>query len=258
MKITIITVSYNSAATIADTLRSVASQTHKEIEHLIIDGGSNDETIKVVESCRHPGLILSSEPDGGIYDAMNKGLARASGEIVGFLNSDDFYADSTVLEKIASAFDDESIEACFGDLVYITQDNLREVRYWKSKPFVAKDFEKGWAPAHPTFYVRASAIERFGGFDLSFKLAADFDFMMRYLEVGKVNSKYIPSILVRMRLGGASNQSWGNVFKQNKEIFLSMKKNGVRLNFYKFSKNKIINRLWQYLSANGRNSFDSR
>lgn len=249
MKITVITVSYNSSATIADTVHSVASQTHKDIEHLIIDGGSKDETINVVESCRHSGLILSSEPDKGIYDAMNKGLARATGEIIGFLNSDDFYADSTALEKIASAFEDESVEACFGDLIYITQDNRREVRYWKSKPFVAKDFEKGWAPAHPTFYVRKSTLKRFGGFDLSFKLAADFDFMMRYLEVGKVRSVYIPFVLVRMRLGGASNQSWLNIFRQNKEIYSSMNKNGFKFNFLKFWIFKIINRLKQYVVA---------
>ncbi len=249
MKITIITVSYNSSATIYDTLCSVVSQTHKDIEHLIIDGGSKDETIKIVESFRHPGLIMSSEPDKGIYDAMNKGLSRANGEIIGFLNSDDFYADSTALEKIASAFEDESVEACFGDLVYITQDNRREVRYWKSKPYVAKDFEKGWAPAHPTFYVRKSTFLRFGGFDLSFKLAADFDLMMRFLEVGKVKSKYIPFILVRMRLGGASNQSWSNIFKQNKEIYLSMKKNGINFNLIKFWVHKILNRSRQYMTA---------
>jgi glycosyltransferase involved in cell wall biosynthesis len=249
VKITIITVSYNSSATIYDTLCSVVSQTHKDIEHLIIDGGSKDETIKIVESFRHPGLIMSSEPDKGIYDAMNKGLSRANGEIIGFLNSDDFYADSTALEKIASAFEDESVEACFGDLVYITQDNRREVRYWKSKPYVAKDFEKGWAPAHPTFYVRKSTFLRFGGFDLSFKLAADFDLMMRFLEVGKVKSKYIPFILVRMRLGGASNQSWSNIFKQNKEIYLSMKKNGINFNLIKFWVHKILNRSRQYMTA---------
>ncbi len=249
MKISVITVAYNSEATIADTVCSVASQTYQDIEHLVIDGESKDSTIKIVDANRHPNLVWISEFDDGIYDAMNKGLRRANGEIIGFLNSDDFYADATVLEKVAVAFEDKSVEACYADLVYVTPDNTRVSRYWKSKIFSTGDFAKGWCPAHPTFYIRKSALHRLGMFDLSFKLAADVEFMMRYLEQGAIKSVYIPHVFVRMRLGGATNQSWGNVWKQNKEIFVALKKNNVAFSPLGFWINKIFSRAWQYFSA---------
>jgi glycosyltransferase involved in cell wall biosynthesis len=249
MKISVITVSYNSATTIADTMRSVAGQSYKNIEHLVFDGQSKDATLAVVTAHRHPHLIINSEPDSGIYDAMNKGLKRASGEVIGFLNSDDFYADTTVLEKVAGVFEDESVEACFADLVYVTPDNSRVARYWKSKPFAKRDFARGWCPAHPTFYIRKSALERLGLFDQSFKLAADVEFMMRYLELGAINSVYVPYVFVRMRLGGASNQSWRNIWMQNKEIFAALAKNSVPFSAFSFWTRKILNRAWQYLSA---------
>lgn len=257
MKISVITVSYNSAATIADTVRSVASQSYQDIEHLVIDGQSKDSTITVVEAHRHSHLILSSEPDSGIYDAMNKGLSRATGEVIGFLNSDDFYADDTVLEKVATVFLDKSVEACFADLVYVMPDNSRVVRYWKSKPFAKGDFAKGWCPAHPTFYIRKSALDRLGMFDQSFKLAADVEFMMRYLESGAIKSIYIPHVFVRMRLGGATNQSWGNVWKQNKEIFVALKKNSFSFSPLVFWMHKIFSRAWQYVSARFFKAADS-
>ncbi len=257
MKISVITVSYNSAATIADTVRSVATQSYQNIEHLVIDGRSKDSTVQIVEELRHPHLILSSEPDAGIYDAMNKGLSRATGELIGFLNSDDFYADSTVLEKVAAAFEDESVEACFADLVYVTPDNSRVTRYWKSKPFTKDDFAKGWCPAHPTFYIRKSALDRLGMFDQQFKLAADVEFMMRYLDSGAIKSIYIPHVFVRMRLGGATNQSWGNVWKQNKEIFVALKKNSISFSPIFFCTHKIFSRAWQYFSARFFKAADS-
>jgi glycosyltransferase involved in cell wall biosynthesis len=257
MKISVITVCYNSAATIADTVRSVASQTYKNIEHLVMDGQSTDKTDQVVEENSHPGLIFSSEPDNGIYDAMNKGLSRSAGEVIGFLNSDDFYSDDTVLEKIAAAFRDESVEACYADLVYVTPDTRRVARYWKSKPFSKGDFAKGWCPAHPTFYIRKSALQRLGTFDQSFKLAADFEFMVRYLESGDIKTVYIPHVFVRMRLGGATNQSWGNVWKQNKEIFVALKKNSVSFNPLVFWTHKIFSRAWQYVSARFLKAADS-
>ena len=230
-------------------MRSIAGQSYQNIEHLVIDGKSKDATIAVVEANRYPHLVLSSEPDHGIYDAMNKGLSRADGEVIGFLNSDDFYADATVLEKVAAAFEDESVEACFADLVYVTPDNSRVARYWKSKPFIKGDFAKGWCPAHPTFYIRKSALQRLGVFDQSFKLAADVEFMMRYLESGAIKSVYVPHVFVRMRLGGATNQSWGNVWKQNEEIFVALEKNSVPFNPFNFWMRKILSRAWQYLSA---------
>lgn len=246
IKISVITVSYNSVKTITDTLNAVAMQAYTDVEHLVIDGASKDGTLGIVRSHSNPQIRLISEPDKGIYDAMNKGLALASGEIVGFLNSDDFYADATVLAKIANAFQDPAVDACYADLVYVTQDNSRVVRYWKSKPFTKGDFAKGWCPAHPTFYVRRSVIERLGYFDQSYKLAADVELMMRYLELGQVRAAYIPHVLVRMRLGGATNQSWKNIVQQNKEIFTALRKNGIPFSIMWFLLNKVVSRLWQF------------
>lgn len=250
VKISVITVSYNSAATIADTVRSVASQTHPDIEHLVIDGRSTDDTVQVVEVHRHPNLVLTSEPDKGIYDAMNKGLNRATGDVIGFLNADDFYADADVLARVAKAFeDDPSVEACFGDLVYVSEDNRKVVRYWKSRPYEKGSFARGWCPAHPTFYIRRSALERLGLFDLTYRLAADTEFMMRYLERGGVRSAYIPHVQVRMRVGGATNQSWRNIVRQNREIFHALQKNGVPHFATSFWAHKLASRLWQRLAG---------
>lgn len=247
MKITVITVAYNSAATIADTLQSVASQSHPDVEHWVIDGKSRDDTLRVVHANMHPGLLVSSEPDKGIYDAMNKGLARATGDIVGFLNADDLFADPHALARIASAFEDPGIDACFGDLVYVTSDNRKVVRYWKSKPFVRGSFARGWCPAHPTFYARRTVMERLGPFDLSYRLAADTEFMMRYLERGDVRSVHIPHVQVRMRVGGATNQSWGNIARQNKEIFQALRKHALPYSTISFWAHKLTSRLWQRL-----------
>jgi glycosyltransferase involved in cell wall biosynthesis len=218
----------------------------------VVDGASTDETLALVSNHHNSNIRLVSEPDKGIYDAMNKGFALATGEVVGFLNSDDFYADSAVIAKIANAFQDPAVDACYADLVYVTQDNSRVVRYWKSKPFTKGDFAKGWCPAHPTFYVRKSVIERLGFFDLSYKLAADMEFMMRYLECGQVRAAYIPHVLVRMRLGGATNQSGKNIVYQNKEIFSALRKNGVPFSRMLFVANKVVSRLWQFVAGRVR------
>ena len=245
IKISVITVAYNSVATISDTLNTVAMQAYTDVEHLVIDGASEDGSLEIMKNHSNPQIRVFSEPDSGIYDAMNKGLAIASGEIVGFLNSDDFYSDAAVLSKIANAFQDPSVDACYADLVYVTQGSNRVVRYWKSKPFIKDSFAKGWCPAHPTFYVRSSVIERLGYYDQSYKLAADVDLMMRFLEVGRVRAVHIPHVLVRMRLGGASNQSWKNIVQQNKEIFAALRKNSIPFSRVYFLLNKVANRLWQ-------------
>jgi glycosyltransferase involved in cell wall biosynthesis len=250
VKISVITVSYNSETTIADTIRSVAIQIYPDIEHLVIDGASTDDTVKVVEANWYRNLLLNSEPDMGIYDAMNKGLGRSTGEIIGFLNADDFFADADALTLVAQAFEsDPCIEACFGNLVYVTQDNSKVVRFWKSRSYKKGYFARGWSPAHPTFYIRRSALNRLGHFDLNYRLAADVEFMMRYLELGGIQSKYIPQILVRMRLGGATNQSWRNILRQNLEILKAFKKNNIPYSLPSFAFNKLTNRVWQRLSG---------
>lgn len=250
--ITVITVCYNSAATIKDTLGSITRQRYKNFEHLVVDGGSIDGTLEIVRAWNGHPVRLISEPDDGLYDAMNKGLALASGEVVGFLNSDDFYANAAVLEEIANVFQDKTLGACFADLVYVSQDNRRVVRHWRSKSFSKGDFGLGWCPAHPTFYVRKSVVDRYGGFDKTFRLAADAELMMRYLERGEIRSTYIPHVWVRMRIGGQTNQSLKNIFQQNKEVLSALKKNDVQFSRASFVVRKISNRAWQFISGRMR------
>jgi glycosyltransferase involved in cell wall biosynthesis len=219
MKITIITVAFNAAETIADTLRSVSEQTHEDIEHILIDGASKDATMSVV---REQGAHLAkciSEPDQGIYDAMNKGIVLATGDIIGLLNADDFYASSDALKTIASAFSDPNVDACYGDLLYVRKTSPSSiVRYWRSSNYESGLFRKGWCPPHPTFFVRRKIYERYGGFNLNYKIAADTEIMFRLLEVKGVRSVYIPETIIKMRTGGESNKSVRNIILQNNEI----------------------------------------
>ena len=245
LRITVITVCYNCAATIRDTLKSIASQSYNNFEHIIVDGASTDDTLSIIRGWTKHSIRIVSEPDNGIYDAMNKGMRLATGEVIGFLNADDFYADSSVLGQIASAFQDSTLDACYADLVYVSQDNRRIIRYWRSKIFRKGDFALGWCPAHPTFYVRKLTIERLGYFDQSFGIAADAEMMMRYLENGEINFCYIPAVWVRMRVGGTTNQSLKNIIRQNGEIFRALKKNNIAASRFLFVSNKIINRIGQ-------------
>jgi len=248
LKISIITVCYNSDKTIADTLRSARSQTHTNIEHIIVDGGSKDETLAVVAAEVMPSHKLVSEKDKGIYDAMNKGIALATGDVIGFINADDFYASAAVLATVAAVFEKSGADSCYGDLCYVSQtDPTRTVRYWRSKDFVPGLFEAGWCPPHPTFFVRRTVYERLGGFDLSFKIAADFELMARYLEASRITSCYIPEVLVKMRLGGTTNKSLGNILKQNGEIRQALKQLGLRFSLSKFLLPKLVSRAMQFV-----------
>lgn len=256
MKISIITVCFNSAETIRDTIESILFQSYKNIEYIIIDGGSKDKTLEIVNDYADKIHKIISEPDEGIYDAMNKGLALATGEVVGFLNSDDFYADSSVVEQIVDVFQDQAkaFDVCFSDLVYVSSDNKRIVRYWQSKPFTKGAFALGWCPAHPTFYVRKSIVDKYGYFDPSYRLAADAEFMMRYLEREGLRSVYIPHIWVRMRVGGQTNQSLKNIVRQNKEILRALEMNGIPYSKILFVTNKIASRIWQFIFGRIRRS----
>jgi glycosyltransferase involved in cell wall biosynthesis len=226
-KISLITVCYNSAATIRETLESVAVQSHADVEHIIVDGGSRDETLALVHAHRRHAGPLVSEPDRGIYDAMNKGLALASGDIVGFLNSDDVLADPGVLSRIAAAFEAPEVDACYGDLVYVAASNpARVVRYWRSRVYQPGLCRRGWMPAHPTFYVRRQAYQRHGGFDDSLRIAADFEICLRLLEVHRLRVTYLPEVLVKMRTGGVSNSSLRNVIHSNREVSWALRKHG--------------------------------
>jgi glycosyltransferase involved in cell wall biosynthesis len=243
MRFSIITVVRNAADTVAECLESVAGQDYREVEHLVIDGASTDGTLRVIDEYRDRLAKVVSEPDRGIYDAMNKGLALATGDVVGFLNADDAYADRHVLSDVAALLQDTLTDAVYGDLVYVSAANpQRIVRYWRSGVYRPGSFSRGWMPAHPTFFVRRDVYRRFGGFDLSYRLQSDFDLTMRLLEVQKIRSIYLPRILVRMRTGGATNRSISNVVKGNLEAYRACKKNAIPV-----SPLFILRKLWSRL-----------
>jgi glycosyltransferase involved in cell wall biosynthesis len=249
LKISIITVTLNSASTISDCLASVKIQKYNHIEHIIVDGSSTDQTLSLLKSNIAQIAVLISEPDKGIYDAMNKGLKIATGEIIGFLNSDDFYANSEVIYKVAKEFESDSLlDICYADLIYVDNlDSSKTVRYVKSSKFEHGLFSRGWCPPHPTFFVRRSVYEKFGNFDLNYQIASDFDLMMRFLEIYKIKSRYISEVWVKMRMGGISNKSLKNIWLQNKEILNSFSKNNLSVNLIRFLIHKIINRSLQFI-----------
>ena len=228
MRISIVTVAYNSAATIADTLRSVAEQTYPDIEHIIVDGTSQDDTLAIVKNHGAHVAKLISEQDLGIYDAMNKGLTLASGEFVGFLNADDMLAGPDVVAAIARAAGAANTSVVFGDLVYVNKDRPSElVRYWRSGSFAPARMRYGWMPPHPTLYVRTSMVKTLGPFDLRFRIAADYDFILRYFTHPGVGVAYLPQVLVKMRTGGASNHSLRALLNKSREDLFALRKNQV-------------------------------
>jgi glycosyltransferase involved in cell wall biosynthesis len=248
MKISIITVCYNSAACIADCLRSVDAQTWPNMEHLIIDGASSDGTLQVIKRHERSWRRVISEPDKGIYDAMNKGVRLSTGTVIGFINADDFYASADVVHKVAEVLNDPSLDACHGDLCYVDPDDTASVvRYWRSSDFRPGVFLRGWCPAHPTFYVRRNVYERFGAFDLQYKIAADVELMMRFMEVHRIKTRYIPEVLVKMRVGGMSNRSWSNVILQNREILRALKRHGLEPALLPFLAGKLFSRGKQFI-----------
>lgn len=248
MKITIITVCFNAASTISDALNSVAKQKNVDVEHIVIDGASTDRTLEIVKTYTSVSILVS-EPDKGIYDAMNKGIALATGDVVGILNADDIYMDNNVLQEVIHTFSDNAIDACYGDLVYVDKTNTNQVvRYWKSAQFIEGMFKSGWAPAHPTFFVRNDIYKKFSGFNLKYQLAADFEILFRFLEQHKINSKYLPKVFVKMRLGGATNKSLTNVYRQNKEIVEILRSYYKKVSLISFIVIKVVARMTQFFT----------
>lgn len=228
MKISIITVAYNSAATIGDTLKSVAVQTYPNIEHIVIDGASSDATVAIVQSGGGRVTKLVSERDQGIYDAMNKGLALATGDFVGFLNADDMLATPNVVGEIARAAESAEAGVVCGDLVYIRKDRTDEiVRFWRCGEFSPPKLRFGWMPPHPTLYVRRSLIAELGPFDTHLRIAADYDFILRYLSHPGIRVAYIPKVLVKMRTGGASNRSLSALITKSSEDLKALRNNRI-------------------------------
>lgn len=217
MKISIITACYNSAATVSDTLNSVAAQDYPDIEHIIIDGNSSDDTINIARQFPHIKKIIS-ERDEGIYDAMNKGIAASDGDVVGILNSDDIYTGAGIISKVMKVFENRSVDAVYADLQYVKFDDTSKVtRTWRSGSFSKRKFFYGWMPPHPTFFVRRAVYETIGGFNCSLRSAADYEFMLRALLKHDYKVSYIPEVIVKMRTGGASNASMKHRLRANRE-----------------------------------------
>ncbi|WP_243374500.1 glycosyltransferase family 2 protein [Geotalea sp. SG265] len=249
VKITVVTVSYNAEKTISYTLESVAMQNYLNIEHIVIDGGSTDSTLNIVKAASPPIAKVISEKDNGLYDAMNKGISMATGDVIGFINADDFYPSAHVLSEVAELFQNPQINSCYGDLCYVKQDNPEQVvRYWKSSPVPPNAFVSSWVPPHPTFFVRRHVYEKLGGFNLDFKIAADFELMLRFLNVAKISTYYIPKTLVHMRLGGTTNRSLRNIWLQNLEIVNALKLHGYTPSLPSFVFRKTLSRGKQFFA----------
>ena len=228
MRVSIITAVFNRANTVGDALDSLRAQTHPDVEHVIIDGGSTDDTLPVIRARAHPRAVIVSEPDHGIYDALNKGLARASGEIIGLLQSDDILAQDEVLANVARAFASGPIHAVYGDLDYVRRDDpARIVRRWRSGAFSPEKLRYGWMPPHPALFLRRDVIDRFGGYDTSFRIAGDYDAILRYFSSDGFKAAYIPEVLVKMRLGGESNRSLGRILRKSREDYRAIRRNNV-------------------------------
>ena len=232
MKISIITATYNSASTVRDTLASIRAQDHPDIEHIIVDGGSTDATLDIVDDFPHVAKLISGKDDG-IYDAMNKGISVATGQVIGILNSDDIYTDTTVLSAIAAAFADPAIMTAYADLQYVHFDDLnRVIRTWITGPLRKKSFYYGWMPPHPTFFVRREVYDRAGLFNTELRSAADYEIMLRFLVKHGLTSRYIPRVIVKMRVGGVSNASLRNRLRANREDRLAWKINHLTPYFF--------------------------
>jgi len=247
MKVSVVTVCFNSAATIEDTIRSVRGQTYEPLEHIIVDGGSTDGTQEIVG--RYNGRIKKfiSERDRGIYDAMNKGLAQAAGDIVGFLNADDVYSSPTAVGDIVKILCEDHADGVYGDLVYVrSPDSRRILRYWRAGEYRPRAFYHGWVPPHPTFFCRTALYRELGGFDPAYRIAGDFELMLRFIEKNGISVRYIPKPLVWMRAGGRANTVRGMI-QGNREIVHAFRRNGLEFSKLFFC-SKFIRKVRQLAS----------
>ena len=232
MKVTLITVTLNSEKYLEDSILSVMKQDYTNIEHIVIDGESTDGTLAIIKKYEDHISRWVSEKDYSMYDAINKGMAMATGDIIGTLNSDDMLASSDVISKIVACFETKKVDAVYGDLVYVDPDDTNKVlRKWRGGEFKRKKFCYGWMPAHPTFYFKRSLLETCGYYETHFFSAADYEFMTRYLYYHKTSAAYIPKLIVKMRNGGMSNSSIARRLRANRRDYLAMKKNRVPMPF---------------------------
>ncbi len=246
MKISIITATYNSSLTVRDTLNSIQNQDYPDIEHIIVDGKSSDDTLQIVSEFKHVSKVLS-EKDKGIYDAMNKGITAATGDVIGILNSDDVYNSPHIISTVAKTFSDSNIKTSYADLQYVQTNNLdKVVRTWKAGNFSKRNFYYGWMPPHPTFFVRREVYDEVGLFNISLRSASDYELMLRILIKHAIPTHYIPQVIVKMRAGGMSNASFKNRINANKEDRLAWKLNGLEPHFFTLYA-KPIRKISQFL-----------
>ncbi|MGK0500802.1 MAG: glycosyltransferase [Oceanicoccus sp.] len=249
MKISVITVCFNAAETIADTIESIRCQSYADIEYIIVDGGSTDETLSIIEQNSDVVSLLLTGPDDGMYHAANKGISAASGDIIGMLNADDFYADKDVLKDVAASITAGS-DAVYGDLHYVDRDNPQKItRNWISGPYDRESFRFGWMPPHPTFFIRKKAYDSYGLFVLDFESAADYELMLRMLYKHSLKPSYINRVLVKMRVGGKSNVSFANRVRANKEDRKAWEINELKADWYTLYL-KPLSKLKQFVNRN--------
>ncbi len=250
MKVSIITVCYNSASTIEDTIQSVANQIHQDIEYIIVDGKSKDTTVDIINKYNTTVSKWISEKDNGIYDAMNKGIEMASGEIIGILNADDVFANNNVIENIVQYFKDDTIDALYADLKYVRREDITKViRFWKSGEYSEGKFYYGWMPPHPTLYLRKAVYQQYGNYRTDMPSAADYELMLRMIHVHKIKLTYYPQVTVLMREGGLSNRSLENRIKANRDDRRAWQVNNVNPKFYTLLM-KPLSKILQFIIKN--------
>lgn len=238
MKISIITCVLNSSRTISDSIKSVQSQIYKDIEHLIIDGGSTDDTLKIVRKYKNKDLSLFSSKDKGIYYAINKGINLSSGNIIGILHSDDFYNNVNVISDVVKTFQNTNADLVYGDLEYISKKvPFKRIRNWIAGEFKEKNLKKGWMPPHPTVFIKKKIFTKIGLYNTSYKISSDYDFLIRALNNKSIKKKYVKKILVKMRIGGKSNRSIKNIINKSFEDLIIIKKNRIGGFLTLFNKN---------------------
>lgn len=243
MKISIITATYNSYTTLGECMNSVLSQNYSSIEYIIVDGASTDKSLDLIKekAAKHPQIKWVSEPDKGIYDALNKGVSMATGEVIGFLHADDLLANNTIIKDIASTFEKQNCDGLYGNLHYVAVDNTDKViRNWLSQDFHPRLLKRGWMPAHPTLYLKAKVYYTYGYFDTSYKIAADYDFVLRIFKQKRLQFTFLPKTIVKMRVGGASNRDLKHILQKMREDLHALKHNNagglITLFFKNFSK----------------------
>lgn len=246
MKVSIVTATFNSAATLATTMESVRDQDYANIEHILVDGRSSDRTVDVIRSYPHVARFIS-EPDSGLYDAINKGIRLATGDVVGILNSDDFFPSPHVVSRIVDALRLRQVDAVFGDVAFVRPDKLDKiVRIYSSRKFHPRQFVRGYMPAHPTFYVRRRCYEQFGVYRTDYQIAADYELLVRFIHRHRISYAYLPMTMVYMRTGGVSNRTIASRYVLNREIVRACRENGLTTNMARLSL-KYLFKVFEYV-----------